>query len=97
MKFNISLEKEHLLNIMRKCGYAPDGQDDKTGELRFFRSLLGRRYPRFHIYTKEQNNAATLNLHLDQKQPSYQGSSAHSGEYDGPLIEREIERILNLI
>ena len=95
MKFNISLEKEHLLNIMRKCGYAPDKHDSKTGELRFFRSLIGRRYPRFHIYTTEHDNTATLNLHLDQKQPSYQGSSAHSGEYDGPLVEQEVQRIIS--
>ena len=95
MKFNISLEKEHLLNIMRKCGYAPDRHDSKTGELRFFRSLIGRRYPRFHIYTTEHDSTATLNLHLDQKQPSYQGSSAHSGEYDGTLVEQEVQRIMS--
>ena len=80
---------------MRKCGYAPDGQENKTGELRFFRSLTGRRYPRFHLYATTANNKAILNLHLDQKQPSYQGSSAHSGEYDGPLVEQEFQRILN--
>ncbi|MCH8048532.1 hypothetical protein IIC44_00325 [Patescibacteria group bacterium] len=96
MKFNISLKKEHLLNIMRECKYAPDGQDPKTGEFRFFRSLGGRRYPRFHIYAKEQEEIATLNIHLDQKQVSYEGSSAHSGEYEGSLIEQEVERILSL-
>ena len=94
MKFNISLKKEHLLNIMRECKYAPDGQDPKTGEFRFFRSLGGRRYPRFHIYAQQQEDTASLNIHLDQKQPSYEGSSAHSGEYEGLIIEQEVERIL---
>jgi len=97
MKINISLKKEHLLNIMRKCGYAPDTRDERTGELRFFRSLTGRRYPRFHIYALKQDNVAMLNLHLDQKQPSYQGSSAHSGEYEGSLVEQEAQRIQSLV
>ncbi len=34
-----------------------------------------------------------INLHIDQKKPSYEGSNAHSGEYDGELVEREMERI----
>lgn len=81
---------------MRKCGYTPDGKDERTDELRFFRSLSGRRYPRFHLYATILDDEATLNLHVDQKQPSYQGSSAHSGEYDGPLVENEAQRILSL-
>ncbi|MCH7828342.1 hypothetical protein IH982_00520 [Patescibacteria group bacterium] len=97
MKFTISLKKEHLLNIMRKCRYAPDGQDSRTGELRFFRSLTGRRYPRFHLYATTTDDEAIIKLHLDQKQPSYQGSSAHSGEYEGPLLKQEAQRILNLV
>jgi len=78
---------------MRKCGYTPDGQENRTGELRFFRFLTGRRYPRFHVYALNRDNIAILNLHLDQKQPSYQGNSAHSGEYDGPLVKQEAQRI----
>ncbi|MCH7552279.1 hypothetical protein IIB49_02720, partial [Patescibacteria group bacterium] len=54
-------------------------------------------YPRFHIYAKEQEDTASLNIHLDQKQPSYEGSSAHSGEYEGSLIEQEVERIQSLV
>ena len=96
MKFRINLKTETLLNIMRRCGYAPERMDEKTGELRFFRSLTGRRYPRFHLYAMQNHDEIILNLHLDQKQPSYQGSSAHSGEYSGPLIEQEVERILSL-
>lgn len=97
MKFSISLEKDHILGIMRRCGYAPDGRDERTGEVRFFKSLGGRRYPRFHLYAVVQDDEAILNLHLDQKQPSYQGSSAHSGEYEGPLIEQEASRIQSLV
>lgn len=34
-----------------------------------------------------------LRIHLDQKAPSYQGSHAHAGEYHGPLVAQEVERI----
>ena len=95
MKLEIPLSKENLLAIMRRCGYAPDGTDESTGELRWVRPLMGRRYPRFHIYSRvsSDDTQAILELHLDQKQPSYQGSHAHSGEYDGPTVIAEAKRI----
>lgn len=34
-----------------------------------------------------------INLHLDQKKPSYAGTSAHAGEYEGPVVEREASRL----
>jgi hypothetical protein len=96
MKFHISLGNDTLQTTMRSFGYTPDGQDQRTGQLRFFRSLSGRRYPRFHLYLTENDQEILLNLHLDQKQPSYSGSSAHSGEYEGTLVEQEAERIQSL-
>ena len=107
MKFSVELKNENALNFLRRLGYAPEGADPKTGEWRFSRALRGARYPRFHVYLPPARNAthsvaggpvqtnqkAFLNLHLDQKQPSYQGSSAHSGEYDGTLVEAEAKRI----
>lgn len=96
MKFTIPLTSETLQNVLRTCNYTPDGSDSRTGELRFFKSARGGKYPRFHIYARQENNNATLNIHLDQKQVSYEGSSAHSGEYDGPLLEQEVARIQSL-
>lgn len=95
MKLEIPLLKENILTLMRRCGYAPEGADERTGELRWTRPLMGRRYPRFHIYSKlsPDNTRAVLELHLDQKQPSYQGFAAHSGEYDGPVVGAEAQRI----
>ena len=97
MKFLVELKSETPLNFFRSCGYAPEGQDPKTGEFRFARPLRGARYPRFHLYVNAPvgNQTITLSLHLDQKQPSYEGSSAHSGEYEGTLVETEAKRILN--
>jgi hypothetical protein len=83
MKFEVSIEKENVLGVMRKAGYAPHRDS----------FVRGSRYPRFHIYSKISGNSALLNLHLDQKQPSYAGTHAHSGEYDGPAVEAEAERI----
>jgi len=93
MKFNIPLSGKTLLTFMRNCGYAP--QDSKDGQLRFHRMISGRPYPRFHVYCtlSADEKTAFFDLHLDQKQPSYQGSRAHSGEYEGPLLEQETERI----
>ncbi|MDP2641098.1 MAG: hypothetical protein Q8P39_00960 [Candidatus Yanofskybacteria bacterium] len=97
MRFEIPLQNQNLPQIMRQCGYAPEGQDGD--EWKFTRPLRGARYPRFHMYARTSPDAAkaSLNLHLDQKQPSYRGSSAHSGEYDGPLVEQEAARIQSLV
>ena len=84
---------------MRSAGYHYDGQDPKTGELRVYRSLSIGRYPRFHIYCLIAKNSKllTINLHLDQKAPVYQGATAHGGDYEGPVLEKEIERIRPLL
>lgn len=99
MKIEIPLLKENILMLMRSCGYAPEGTDGSSGELKWTRPLMGRRYPRFHIYSRvsPDNTRATLELHLDQKQPSYEGSRAHNGEYDGPVINRETQRIRQIL
>lgn len=54
-------------------------------------------YPHFHLYLQEEGENVILNLHLDQKKPSYEGASRHSGEYEGELVEKEMERIKNII
>lgn len=74
--------------VMRRSGYG-FLRDRKYGTESYARRLGSGLYPRFHVYI--QNN--TINLHLDQKQASYEGTSAHSGEYDGEVVEREGERI----
>lgn len=97
MKFEVSLEKQNLLSIMRKGGYAPTLQTNPEEE-EYSKTLMGRRYPRFHIYASvlPEEKKAFLSLHLDQKQPSYQGVAAHGGEYEGPLLEVEAQRIKRL-
>ncbi len=53
----------------------------------------GGQFPRYHVYADIEGENLVVNLHLDAKAPSYQGTSAHAGEYDGELVEREISRI----
>lgn len=83
--------------FLRKCGYIEIQNPHKNLEISYARSLdPGRFYPRFHIYMEQQQNGAGLSIHLDAKKPSYEGTSAHSGEYDSPLVKEEIVRIRNL-
>ena len=92
MKINISKTnlKENLYNFLRKRGYAPFHNS-------FIKTLSRSGYPRFHLYINETNDKYILNLHLDQKRPSYGKETAHSGEYDGEIVEKEAERIKGLI
>lgn len=95
--------RENIHNLMRGVGYQfwGSGGNEKDGEkaeLNFIRSLGGRSgYPRFHVYLKQEGENLIFNLHLDQKKPVYKGATAHSGEYEGPLVEQEAERIKQIL
>ena len=80
-----NLEK-NLYSFLRKCGYAPFHDS-------FIKVLSGSGYPRFHLYPNETDDKYILNLHLDQKRPTYGKETAHSGEYSGEIIEKEARRI----
>jgi len=106
MEFEIKNLQKSIHAIMRQIGYMP-AYFQKEGEFSIVRKLGGNEYPRFHLYIKEIASALprndesgktfTFNLHLDQKKPSYEGTRGHSGDYDGPVIEQEAERIKNLL
>lgn len=87
--------KENIYNLMRDCGYYFLDKNEENSEYNFVRPP--RSYPRFHIYLKVENENLIFNLHLDQKKPTYKGAPAHSGEYDGELVEKETERIKKII
>lgn len=95
MRLEIKNFNGNLADKMRSAGYHHDGQDPKTGESRFYRSLSSGLYPRFHIYgiLNKASKTLSLSLHLDQKAPVYQGSTAHGGDYEGPVLEREAEKL----
>ncbi|MDD5547807.1 MAG: hypothetical protein PHN74_02865 [Candidatus Pacebacteria bacterium] len=94
------LEKINTIprNLMRDCGYVEIKNPHKDDEISYVRSFdSGRFYPRFHIYLNLLSaDRLEVNIHLDMKKPSYEGSSAHSGEYEGELVENESLRIKNI-
>ncbi len=91
MKINIPASLNPI-DIIRRSGYG-SVLDRRATEPSFSRHLGRGLYPRFHVYI----NGNVLNLHLDQKQASYEGYSAHSGEYDGDTVEREVVRMEEII
>lgn len=80
---------------MRQIGYKPIGVTPQ-GELNSVRPL-GADYPRFHLYVKENPKIITLNIHLDQKKAIYEGSTAHSGDYESETVQDEVQRIKDII
>ncbi len=78
--------------VLRRAGYTPF-TDPRSGEESFVRRLGTHFYPRFHVYIEMEADQLRVNLHLDQKQPSYQGFKKHSGEYGGPVVETEADRL----
>ncbi|MEK9158839.1 MAG: hypothetical protein AAB673_02460 [Patescibacteria group bacterium] len=96
MKFFISNPTDTPRNLLRRCGYA-EFNDPNTGHISYVRRLSSNFYPRYHVYATKEETQVIIDLHVDQKQPSYKGSHMHAGEYDGELVEREVERIKELL
>jgi hypothetical protein len=86
VKDNLDLSK-----IIKRCGYAEIR--DRKGQTSYVRRAHSYRYPRFHVYLEDN----FINLHLDQKEPIYEGAAAHNGEYDGEVVEQEANKIKEMI
>lgn len=85
------------LNILRGAGYAFH-RDRKMDKDSFVRRLGRGQYPRLHLYVDEsQADRVIFDLHLDQKQASYQGSRMHNAEHEGEVVEQEISRLKSYI
>lgn len=77
---------------MRDAGYARKLNYD--GDESYVRRLSGFEFPRFHVYVEAgAQPTMSLSIHIDQKEHTYGGMSAHSGEYDGAVVEKELLRI----
>ena len=104
MEFEIKNLSKSINDLMRTIGYKP-AYYQNSEEFSVVRQLGRNDYPRFHLYIKKVGSTVDqstvlsyiFNLHLDQKKPSYEGSTGHSGEYDGDLVEGEMERIKSLL
>lgn len=82
-------------NLLRKAGYGE--HRGYEAQMSYTRRLQSTTFPRYHAYVEDKNGGMQLNLHLDQKEASHQSGRAHSGEYGGPLVERENARIVAAI
>lgn len=96
MEFVIKDLKENVLNVARQIGYVML-EAKSPNEYNLVRRLSIDNYPRFHIYVKQRGDHFEFSLHLDQKAPIYKGTHAHSGEYDGPVVENEADRIKEIL
>jgi len=81
--------------LMQKCGFAPS--KNREGEESFVRALGVGGYPRFHVYLDSVDEGLIFKLHLDQKKPTYGEGTAHSGEYEGEVVEKEAARIYHIL
>jgi len=97
MKFSMKNTGENIVNLARKIGYYFSKEEED--ELSFVRPLEKSGYPRFHLYVREnpKTKDLTINLHLDQKKPIYKGAPAHAGEYEGKIVEKEAQRIKQIL
>ena len=82
--------------IMRRLSYG-EIFDRRSRQVRYVRRFSHGFYPRFHLYFELVEGGFSISLHLDQKKASYKGHTAHSGEYEGELVEAEMGRISNVI
>ncbi|MBM5789800.1 hypothetical protein FJZ23_01805 [Candidatus Parcubacteria bacterium] len=83
---------DHARNLMRRMGYGE--QRARSGQISYVKRVSSDRFPRYHAYVEDTaGGGMQVNLHVDQKEASYEGTSAHAGEYDGPLVEREMNTI----
>ena len=98
MDFVLKNIKKSIVTIARQIGYVII-DTTANNEYNLVRKLNFDNYPRFHIYLKQQGDNCVINLHLDQKKPSYgaQGVHAHNGEYFGPVVENEGDRVKSIL
>jgi hypothetical protein len=95
MKFTFEKGEANIIDLFQKAGYSYRGVNN--GDMSFIKRAGRDEYPHYHIYVKTEGENVILNMHFDQKRPSYEGASAHNADYDGELVEKEMERIKEVI
>jgi len=95
MDFTIKNVQKNIVVVAKELGYVII--DTNGNEYNLVRKFARENYPRFHAYVKQIGQNFIFNLHLDQKGPSYKGGHAHSGEYFGPVVENEADRIKEIL
>lgn len=92
MKIILNNLRDNPVVLIRRAGYG-ERYDARSRETSYHRRLGTNPFPNFHVYMTQRPDGVEISLHLDQKQPSYGVGHMHSGDYEGPVVEREMERI----
>ncbi|MBF8280594.1 MAG: hypothetical protein HW383_367 [Candidatus Magasanikbacteria bacterium] len=93
MKLSLGKIQMSTTLLMRRFGYGLH----QGREISYERRISHQPFPRLHAYVEETKKGVSINLHLDQKAPTYGGVKMHAGEYDGAVVERELARIKKLV
>ncbi|MDZ7611909.1 MAG: hypothetical protein U5L10_04055 [Candidatus Moranbacteria bacterium] len=97
MKFKIPYNfSRNTSDMLRNAGYKFI-TDRKTGKNSYVQNISGGRYPRFHLYLKEEGDNLIFDLHLDQSPVRYAGQTAHKADYDSPEVKDELIRIYQTV
>ncbi|PJA47174.1 hypothetical protein CO172_02830 [Candidatus Uhrbacteria bacterium CG_4_9_14_3_um_filter_36_7] len=81
---------------MRRAGYGE--LRNRQGQISYAARIGNGPFPRFHAYVQDtEDGGIEINLHLDQKEHNLGEGAAHAGEYEGPLLIQEMERLLRWI
>ncbi len=95
MKFVIEKPTTSVSNYFRRAGYSFQKREGE--EMAFVRKLTDQEFPRFHLFARVLEGKFHVNMHIDHKRVSYEGTSMHSGEYgDSNLLKEELERLKNI-
>lgn len=100
------VNKSRLTNFsadefLRRAGFAYI-YDNIREHGSYVKRLTREHYPRLHVYVmdkqdREGRDLIVIEMHLDQKKASYEGTKMHSAEYDGEVVEAEINNLKNLM
>ena len=96
MDFTVKNVQKNIVTVARELGYLIIDTKENS-EYNLVRRLDVNNYPRFHAYVKQSGFDFIFSLHLDQKAPIYKGTHAHNGEYFGPVVEDEADRIKKIL
>ena len=95
MNFKVKVKLNRNINdVLRDSGYK---LHPKYGDSYIRRLSNIAFYPRWHFYLKEKDGIYEFSLHLDQKKTSYEGQTAHSGDYDDEGVKNEAKRIISFL
>lgn len=100
------VNKSRLTNFnadefLRRAGFAYI-YDNLKGHGSYIKRLNRDFFPRLHVYVMEKKDnegreLIVIEMHLDQKKASYEGAKMHNAEYDGEVVENEMNNLKNLM